>query len=55
MLENKIQLNKFEDLIGFIKQFMNLASSHLRNKEILPAVLYKMEGFSRKEGAGGSP
>lgn len=29
MLKNKIQLNKFEDLIDFIKRFMNYAASHL--------------------------
>ena len=29
MLKNKIQPSKFEDLIGFIKQFMNREASHL--------------------------
>jgi len=30
MVRNKIQLNKLEILIGFIKQFMNQVSSHVR-------------------------
>ena len=30
LLRNKIQLNKLEILIGFIKQFMNQVSSHVR-------------------------
>ena len=31
LLKNKIQPSKFEDLIGFIKLFMNEAASHLAN------------------------
>lgn len=27
--KNNIQLNKFEDLIGFVQQFMNWTASHL--------------------------
>lgn len=34
-LKNKIQQRKFEDLIGFIKWFMNGAASHLVRREIL--------------------
>ena len=32
LLKTKIQLNKFEDLIGFVKRFMKRAASHLVNK-----------------------
>lgn len=35
MLENKIQLNKFEDLIGLIKQIMNQPASRLGTRRAL--------------------
>ena len=35
VLKNKIQLNKFEDLIGFIKQFMNQVAFHLASWQTL--------------------
>ena len=35
MLKNKIQLNKFEDLMGFSKQFMNWAALHLASRKEL--------------------
>lgn len=33
LLKNKIKLSEFEDLIGFIQQFMNCAASHLARRE----------------------
>lgn len=35
----KRKLSKFEDVIGFIKQFMNWAASHLAGREILRGVV----------------
>ena len=32
MLRKKIQLIKFEDLIGFIQQLLKLAASHLTSR-----------------------
>ena len=49
MLTNQIPLSKFEDLIGFIKGFMNAAASHLATRRVLLG-LHKMEGFYRKKG-----
>lgn len=43
----KIQLSKFENLIGFIKQFMNLGATHLASR--CSEELYLVEGFYRKE------
>lgn len=47
MVETKVQLSTFEDIIGFIKQFMNWGASHLAKKH---SELQKMEDFYRKEG-----
>lgn len=44
LLKIKIQPGKFEDMIGFIRQFMNEAASHLASKEMLQGVA-QMEGF----------
>lgn len=38
LIKNKIQLSKFEDLIGLIKQFMNQAVSLLVTRRVLPVV-----------------
>ena len=48
MLKNKIHQSKFEDLIGFIRQFMNRGSisSHRR----VPRGAVHAEGFYGKEG-----
>lgn len=35
MLKNKIQLNELEDLIGFIKKFVNQVASHLATRRAL--------------------
>lgn len=35
LLENKIQLSKWEDQAGFIQKFMNRAASHLAHSEEL--------------------
>ena len=35
LLKQKIQPSEFEDLIGFIKQFMNQAVSHLATRKAL--------------------
>jgi len=40
LLKNKIQLGKFEDLIGFTKQFMNQSVSHLVSRELQGVVQY---------------
>lgn len=37
--KKKLQLNKFEDLIGFMKQFMNRAASHPASREMHPVVV----------------
>ena len=44
LLKNKIHPRTFEDLIGFIKPFMNKAASPPTSREMLQE-LYKMEGF----------
>ena len=44
LVKNKIQLSKFEDLVGFIQQFMNQAASHLQ-VEGSSQELCKMKGF----------
>ena len=49
LLKNEIQLSKFEDLIGFMKRFMNLqATSSLASRCF--EELYKMEDIYRQEG-----
>ena len=48
--KNKIHLSKLEDLIGFIKQFMIQAESHLVSRRVLQG-LYKVEDFYRKKGS----
>ena len=35
LVKNQIQPSKFEDLIGFIKQFINWAASHLATRRVL--------------------
>lgn len=45
MLKNKIQPSSFEDLIGFIKQFMNLAASHLASRVVSKGYIQKERGF----------
>lgn len=40
VLKNKIQPSEFEDLIGFIKQFMIWAVSHLATRMVLQGVEY---------------
>lgn len=50
-LNNKIQLRKFKEPIGFIQQFVNLAASHLANtKELCRAA--EKGNFYRQKGAG---
>lgn len=45
---NKQTLSKFDNVIGFIKQFMNGAPCFLAGREVLQG-LYKVEGFYSKE------
>lgn len=54
MLKNKIQLSKFEDVIGIIKQFMHqfMDSDPITQLEGCSEGLYKMEGFYREEEWG---
>lgn len=49
MIENKVQLSKFEDFIDFVGRFMSWAASHLAIRRG-PKGLYKMEGFYREQG-----
>lgn len=44
LLENEIQLSKFENLIGFFQEFMKQVASHLPNRQEIWE-LYKVEGF----------
>lgn len=53
LLKNEIQPRVLEDLIGFIKQFMNQGTTHLVRREMLNEVC-KMEGFYRREGGAKS-
>lgn len=54
LLRNETEQIKFEDLIVFIKQFMNWAVCHLVSREMLPRTVYNTEGFYRKGmGVGG--
>ena len=50
LLKNKIQLSKLEDLIGFIKEFMNQAVSCLASTEMLQGVV--QNGRFLQEGSG---
>lgn len=47
-VKNKIQLSKVEDLIGFIKQCINPAASHLAGRRKLLEVVHN--GMSLEEG-----
>ena len=47
-LKNKSQLSKSEDIIGFIEQFMNLATYLLVNRKVFKG-LYKIRSFYRKK------
>lgn len=49
LLKNKIQQSASEDLIGFLKQFMNPAASHLAIRRALREVVH-VEGFYEKKG-----
>lgn len=51
LIKNKIQLSKFEDLIGLIKQFMNQAVSLLVTRRVLPVVQNGNFFYRRKGGA----
>lgn len=44
LLGNKILQSKFEDLINFIKQFMNAAAPNLANRRALSGVYRKRQG-----------
>lgn len=48
--QNKVLPSKFEDLIGFFKQFLNPAASHLGSREELHWVKQKKGFFKNKEG-----
>lgn len=48
LLKNENSTEKFEDLIVFIKQFINQVASH--PVEGCSKELYEVEGFYRKEG-----
>ena len=53
MLKNKIQLSKFEDLIGLIKQFTNRPASHIASREELQGVVQDKRVFiGRGQGQG---
>lgn len=45
----KKQRSKFEDLIGFIKPFMNQAAPYLKTRR---ALQHKIEGFLYEEARG---
>ena len=50
VLKNKIQPSKFEDLIGFIQQFMSRAASHLERRKALWEVVQNGRFYRRREG-----
>ena len=43
-------MSKFEDLIGFIKQFMNWAASHQATRKGLPGVTQNGRFFLENKG-----
>lgn len=47
LLKNKIQLNKFEVVIGFSEQVMDQAAAHLATRRCSKG-LYKMGGFKKE-------
>lgn len=51
LLKPKIQPSKFEDQIGFTKQFMNRAACHLAGGELLQGAVHTMEGLWKESGA----
>ena len=55
MLKNKIQLSKFEDLVGIFKLFMKSGSIPSSDLEEHTHGLYKIEGLYREEGGAKEP
>lgn len=49
-VKNRIQPNKFEDLLGFIKQFMNQAAFHLATRRVLREVVQNKIFIERRVG-----
>ena len=54
VLKNKIQPSKFEDLMGFIKPFMNQAASHVARREMSQGVVPNGRFLEEGGGGGGS-
>lgn len=50
LLNNKIQLWKFKDQIGFMKRFMNQATSHLVNRKEPQRATEKEKKLKAEEG-----
>lgn len=50
MLKNKIQPSKFEDLIGCIDRFQNLAQSHVVNREVLWRFVQNRGSYRKRGG-----